>query len=81
MGMPLELNTMIVTKGKEKRLDKSNDFTLTKSGYRIYPLNIPISVQKSKHGELIGTGIVKKVTWEDDKTVLTYELTSLHSTN
>jgi len=81
MGMPLELNTMIVTKGKEKRLDKSNDFTLTKSGYRIYPIDIPISVQKTKNGELIGTAIVKKVTWENDKTILTYELTSLHSTN
>ena len=52
MGMPLELNTMIVTKGKEKRLANSNDFTLTKGGYRIYPLNIPISVQKTKNGDM-----------------------------
>lgn len=80
MGMPLELNTMIVTKGKEERIN-SNDFSLVKSGYRLYPMEIPVEIRKTKHGELIGTGIIKQVVWENDSTKLTYELTSLHSVN
>lgn len=80
MGMPLELNTMIVTKGNEDRLS-SNDFTLVKSGYRLYPLEIPLPVKKTKDGDNIGTGVIKKVIWEHNETHITYELTSLHSVN
>ncbi|MGN1402681.1 MAG: DUF2584 domain-containing protein [Bacillus sp. (in: firmicutes)] len=80
MGMPMELNTMIVTKGKEERLD-SNDFTLAKQGYRLYPLHVPLSVQKTIGGETSGIGIIKKLTWENDQTIITYELTSLYSVN
>ncbi|MFS0780467.1 DUF2584 domain-containing protein [Bacillus sp. 1P06AnD] len=80
MGMPLELNTMIVTKGNEERISK-NDFVLTKNEYRLYPMNIPIAVRKTKNSEDIGTAIIKKVTWENEKTVIMYELTSLHSVN
>ncbi len=80
MGMPLELNTMIVTKGKEDRV-ASNDFTLVKEGYRLYPINIPLQVRKTIDGDTVGTGIIKKVTWEENQTTITYELTSLHSVN
>jgi hypothetical protein len=80
MGMPLELNTMIVTKGKEERIS-SNDFTLIKDGYRLYPIDIPLSVHKTKDGDNIGTGVIKKVVWEQNNTIITYELTSLHSVN
>ena len=78
--MPLELNTMIVTKGKEDRVG-SNDFKLVKEGYRLYPLHIPVPVHKTISGERIGTGVIKKVVWENDHTELLYELTSLHSVN
>lgn len=47
MGMPVEFNTMIVTKGKETRIEE-NVFELMKEGYRIYPLNIPLEVRKRK---------------------------------
>ncbi|MGM9929961.1 MAG: DUF2584 domain-containing protein [Bacillus sp. (in: firmicutes)] len=80
MGMPLELNTMIVTKGKEERI-ANNDFKLTKKGYRLYPLEIPLEVRKTMEGELTGTGIIKKVVWENGKTKITYELISLTSVN
>ena len=80
MGMPLELNTMIVTKGKEERLN-SNDFILQKSGYRLYPVNIPLPVQKTVEGELTGTGVIRKVIWEKETTTITYELISLYSVN
>lgn len=80
MGMPLELNTLIVTKGREKRLD-DNNFSLTKEGYRLYPIDIPLEVRKTKESEINGTALIKKVEWEQDQTTITYKLITLHSTN
>jgi hypothetical protein len=80
MGMPLELNTMIVTKGREKRLDE-NYFSLAKEGYRLYPLDIPVEVKRTIDGDLNGTGIIKKVEWENNQTVIMYQLVALNSTN
>ncbi|MTH54460.1 DUF2584 family protein [Bacillus mangrovi] len=80
MGMPLELNTMIVTKGKEKRLEE-NIFVLRKEGYRLYPLDLPVEVRKTKDGDLSGRAIITKVEWEGSSTVLTYQLIKLNSTN
>ncbi|SFB18279.1 MULTISPECIES: DUF2584 domain-containing protein [unclassified Bacillus (in: firmicutes)] len=80
MGMPLELNTMIVTKGKEKRIEE-NIFALQKEGYRLYPIDIPIDVRKTIESDSNGTGVIKKVEWQRNTTVLTYQLVSLNSTN
>ncbi|RSK28257.1 DUF2584 domain-containing protein [Bacillus sp. HMF5848] len=80
MGMPLELNTMIVTKGREVRLEE-NVFELKKEGYRLYPIDIPIEIRKTKDGEVAGTAIIKKVTLTNDETIITYQLISLKSTN
>lgn len=80
MGMPLELNTMIVTKGKEKRLEE-NIFSLEKDGYRLYPIDIPIDVRKTIESDSNGTGVIKKVEWQGNTTILTYQLISLNSTN
>lgn len=72
MGMPLELNTMIVTKGREVRLG-DNVYTLVKEGYRLYPLQIPIEVKTTINGELIGIALIKKVEWENEATKITYQ--------
>lgn len=80
MGMPLELNTMIVTKGREKRLDE-NFFSLVKDGYRLYPLDIPVEVKRAIDGDLNGMGVIRKVEWENSQTLITYQLVSLNSTN
>lgn len=80
MGMPLELNTMIVTKGREHRVDE-NLFALEKEGYRLYPIEIPIEVRKTMDGEVNGIALIKKVEWEQSRTTVTYELISLNSTN
>ncbi|KIN34185.1 MULTISPECIES: DUF2584 domain-containing protein [Bacillus] len=80
MGMPIEFNTLIVTKGKEVRIDE-NIFTLEKDGYRVYPMEIPMDVRKTKFGEKSGTAEVQKLQWEDGRTLITYKLTSLHSVN
>ena len=80
MGMPLELNTMIVTKGREKRVEE-NVFTLEKEGYRLYPLEIPIDVRKTMDSESSGTALIKKVELQNNSTTITYQLISLNSTN
>jgi hypothetical protein len=80
MGMPFEMNTMIVTKGREKRLEE-NLFSLQKEGYRLYPINIPIEVKKTIESDTSGTGIIQRVEWQGNTTVVTYQLVSLNSTN
>ncbi|WP_409289943.1 DUF2584 domain-containing protein [Peribacillus sp. SCS-37] len=80
MGMPMELNTIIVTKGREKRTEE-NTFQLSKDGYRLYPLDVPVEVRKTKEGERSGTAFIRKLEWEKESTVITYELVKLNSTN
>ncbi|MBA4536887.1 DUF2584 domain-containing protein [Bacillus aquiflavi] len=80
MGMPIELNTLIVTKGREKR-EEENIFTLVKNGYRLYPINIPIEVKKTLESDSSGSAVITKVQWENNQTMLTYQLISLKSTN
>jgi hypothetical protein len=80
MGMPLELNTLIVTKANEKRVEE-NLFVLKKEGYRLYPIEIPIDIRKTLDGESRGTAQIKKVEWENNSTTIYYELVSLNSSN
>ncbi|HEY2422281.1 MAG TPA: DUF2584 domain-containing protein [Neobacillus sp.] len=80
MGMPLELNTMVVTKGREKRVEE-NLFLLEKSGYRLYPIEIPIEVKKTIDSDSNGMALIKKVEWQKGSTTITYQLISLNSTN
>lgn len=80
MGMPLELNTLIVTKGREIRVG-DNTFTLTKEGYRLYPIDIPIEVRKTLESDTSGTALIRKVELENNQTTIHYELVSLNSTN
>jgi hypothetical protein len=80
MGMPLELNTMIVTKGRETRLEE-NHFTLVKEGYRLYPIDIPVEVKRTIEGDLSGMAEIKKVEWEHNRTTIHYQLVALNSTN
>lgn len=63
MGMPLELNTLIVTKGREKRIEE-NLFVLEKEGYRLYPIDIPVEVKKTLESDTSGTAVIKKIEWQ-----------------
>ncbi len=80
MGMPLELNTLIVTKGNERRIEE-NLFMLEKEGYRLYPIEIPLDVRKTLDSNSSGSALIKKIEWENNKTTITYQLISLNSTN
>jgi hypothetical protein len=80
MGMPLELNTLVVTKGREIRVEE-NLFELTKQDYRLYPIDVPLDIRKTLESDSSGTCMIKKVEWENKRTVITYQLVSLKSTN
>ena len=76
MGMPLELNTMIVTKGNEIRV-KENDFILVKKDYRLYPIEVPIEVRKTMESESTALAVITKLEWENKQTRLL--ISSYHS--
>ena len=80
MGMPMELNTLIVTKSNEKRVQE-NLFTLQKDGYRLYPIEVPVEIRTTLEGETRGTALIKKIEWENAKTTITYQMISLNSSN
>lgn len=80
MGMPLELNTMIVTKGNEQRVNEI-DFILVKKDYRLYPIEIPLEVRKTKESDPTAIAVIKKMVWENQQTTITYQLVSLNTTN
>jgi hypothetical protein len=80
MGMPLELNTLVVTKGREKRIEE-NLFELVKEDYRLYPIDIPLDIRRTLDSDSSGTCVIRKVEWENKQTKITYLLMSLNSTN
>lgn len=80
MGMPLELNTLVVTKGREKRIEE-NLFELVKADYRLYPIDIPLDIRKTLESDSSGICVIKRVEWENKQTKITYQLVSLNSTN
>lgn len=82
MGMSLELNTMIVTKNKEEKTDQENIYKLTKLGYRLYPLDLPIiEVRQTKESTPFALAKITQLIWEAEQTHLTYELIELLGVN
>lgn len=80
MSSSFKLHHTLYTEDLEKRLCE-NVFSLTKNGYHLYPINETIFIRKSENGRLIGQGHITTITWENYKTTLEYELTSLETTN
>lgn len=75
------MNHEIITEKKEVRLDKSNQFTLTLTGYHVFPMNELLVIRRSKGESVVGNGRVEVVTWANEQTTLTYSLTKLHGVN
>lgn len=80
LGMLLEVNIMIVIKGKEKWIF-DNFFELEKLGYWIYLIDVLIVVCKIKEGEIFGEVIFWKFVWENNKIIIKYELIVLNLSN
>ncbi|MGG3693131.1 DUF2584 domain-containing protein [Heyndrickxia ginsengihumi] len=80
MGMPIELQTLIITEGKAERLEQ-NLFVLKQAGYFLYPLDTSLEVRKTIEGESTGIAFIKKLEWEQNTTTIRYELVSLNTPN
>ncbi|SDY81553.1 DUF2584 family protein [Bacillus sp. 166amftsu] len=79
--MKFELHTKIISNEKEMRLHiEENIFQLTLDGYHLFALDEMLPLYKSDQ-EKIGSAIVQKIEWENEKTTLNYQLVSLQSVN
>lgn len=73
MGMPIELNTMIVTKERETKINEDT-FTLIKQDYRLYPMEIPIEVRITKDSKPMAMAKITRLEWEKEQTTIFYQL-------
>ncbi|MFB5661835.1 DUF2584 family protein [Alteribacillus sp. HJP-4] len=80
MGFSMEMNWDIITHKQTERLDESN-FRLIKDGYQMYPLDLSLPIHTFEEKEPFGRAVIKKVEWQNGRTILDYELVSLSSVN
>ncbi|CAM4247481.1 hypothetical protein BAMA_06380 [Bacillus manliponensis] len=79
--MKFEMCTTILTNNEEVRLHtEKNIFELTLSGYYLFVMDETIPLYKTKQ-EQVGNALVKKIEWTEGRTILQYQLLSLHSVN
>lgn len=76
MGMPLEMNWMIVTKSDEIKIG-DNKYELTKDEYRLYPMEFPIEIRRQKFGPIVAFGRIVSMKWENNQTTIEYIVDSL----
>ena len=79
--MNFEMHTHIVSHDLEVRVDAGHNlFELYLDGYHVYPLEETISIYKTEK-EAVGKAVPKMIVWNEGKTILRYQLVSLHSVN
>ncbi|WP_440603576.1 DUF2584 family protein [Bacillus sp. GB_SG_008] len=79
--MKFEMHTKIIVNETEKRLHiEDNIFQLILEGYHLFVVDEILPVYKTNQ-ELVGSAVVKKVEWTEEKTMLLYQLISLQSVN
>ncbi|SET32491.1 Protein of unknown function [Salinibacillus kushneri] len=82
MSVPLTIEWRIVTNEEEKRINtKENIFEITFSGYRLFPIDVPIDIMRHEDSDQIGSAIVQKIIFEHNQTICRYQLVSLYSVN
>ncbi|QHS22524.1 DUF2584 family protein [Virgibacillus sp. MSP4-1] len=82
MSVPLTIEWKLVTNEEERRMNvKENIFEITFSGYKLFPIDVPIDIMRHEDSDQIGSAIVKKITFEKNQTVCQYQLVSLYSVN
>lgn len=79
MGSVFEMDWMIVPDGNQKRILETNDFILTMEHYHVFPIGQPVAVRDNHEVNDLGTAVIKKIVWENDRTTIVYELIDLFS--
>lgn len=78
--MPLELNTILKlspNQGYPSSITVGNVYVAIKQDYRLYPINIPISLV-NKSWEAYADVIIFRLTWEEQKTILVFEIVKIY---
>ena len=79
MGMLLELNTILKlspNQGYPSSLIVKNVFVAIKQDYRLFPLDIPIPLV-NKEWKAYADVIIFKLTWEEQRTILVFEVVKI----
>jgi hypothetical protein len=76
MGMPCEVNSILKltsSQGYPEQLHLGSQHQASKEGYRIIPVDVPIPLVDDNwlaHADVV----IRKLTWENNKTVLVFEI-------
>jgi hypothetical protein len=80
MGMPCEVNNILKlnsSQGYPDELVPKAQHQVAKEGYRIIPIDVPISLVDenwNSHADVI----IRKLTWEKGKTIITFEIARIY---
>ena len=81
MGMPCEINSILKlnpTQGYPGELVERSQYHAVKQGYRIFPVDVPIPLVNERW-QAFADVIIRKLTWEEGKTDLTFEVARLYN--
>jgi hypothetical protein len=76
MGMPCEVNSVLKLsqeQGFPETLSPGGEFTVEKSGYRIYPLDVPLNLLDNDWNHRADV-VILSLTWENSRTRLRFEI-------
>ena len=82
MGMPCEVNSILKLNELQcssTKFEHGSFHEASKGGYRIIPLDISISLV-DKDWRNVADIVIRKLTWENNKTFLRFEIVKLHET-
>ncbi|MGI0492655.1 DUF2584 family protein [Alkalinema pantanalense CENA528] len=75
MGMPCQVNSIVKLKSSEfpVPLVEAGVHTARKSGYRIYPIEVPLQLV-DEQWQAQGEVIIQRLTWENQTTTIVYRI-------
>lgn len=80
MGMPCQVNSILRlsrSQGYPNPLSLHQPYQVQKSGYRIFPIDVPLQLVDEAwvaHADII----IHSLTWENQRTVITFEIARIY---
>ncbi|WP_407272788.1 DUF2584 family protein [Radiobacillus sp. PE A8.2] len=82
MAMPIMVEWVLVTNGKEMRLaNEVNMFEIQLDYYRLFPINQVIEIKRHQDSQQIGNGKIVELAWKNNCTHCKFQLISLFNVN
>jgi len=82
MGMPCQVNSILKLsprQGYPATLEPGKTYQVQKDGYRIFPIDVPISLVDQNwvaHADVV----IRQLIWERNQTYLAFEITRIYPT-